>query len=419
MGANQDGDHHVSQVQVAALAHQANEQPRATNGGAMSEQQEKKKKPQRPKGTGCIYTPNGSRYLWIKYKSGGKVRAESSKSTEWSVAQDLLSSRLGDVSRGIVVTPKAGRIKLWEGLKAVIDDLTNNGRKNVEYTQARHDMHLLKYFEANRLMNSISMADINAYKAHRLGQDAKPATVNRELASLRRAFRLAQRGGDLISIPHVGLLKENNIRQGFFERDQFDELLKHMPAELRALLEFAYITGWRKSEVLSLKVSQVDMKVGVVRLEVGTTKSGRGRSFYVTKELREVLQGQLDSIDALKKKQDIITPYVFHWLTRPRCKPGSRIKEFRTAWEDACKAAGCPGKLFHDFRRTAVRNLERAGVPRSTAMAMVGHETESIYRRYAIVDEAMHREAAVMLDDWRSQDGKQPSSGKVKQFKRR
>jgi hypothetical protein len=77
-----------------------------------------------------------------------------------------------------------------------------------------------------------------------------------------------------------------------------------------------------------------------------------------------------------------------------------RIKSFRRAWVTACKKAGIPERVPHDFRRTAVRNLERAGVPRSTAMKMVGHRTESIYsiyRRYAIVDEAMLKEGAAKL----------------------
>src|SRR5712691_7233410 len=78
-------------------------------------------------------------------------------------------------------------------------------------------------------------------------------------------------------------------------------------------------------------------------------------------------------------------------------RSGKPIKSFRRAWVTACKKAGIPERLPHDFRRTAVRNLERAGVPRSTAMKMVGHKTESIYRRYAIVDEAMLKEGAVKL----------------------
>ena len=86
-----------------------------------------------------------------------------------------------------------------------------------------------------------------------------------------------------------------------------------------------------------------------------------------------------------------ICPFVFH-------RNGERIRYFRAAWANACKAAGCPGALVHDMRRSAVRTFERAGVPRSVAMSIVGHKTESIYRRYAIVDEAMQREAAARPD---------------------
>ena len=86
---------------------------------------------------------------------------------------------------------------------------------------------------------------------------------------------------------------------------------------------------------------------------------------------------------------------------------------FRTAWKNACKAAACPGKLIHDMRRSAVRTFERAGVPRSVAMSIVGHKTESIYRRYAIVDEAMQREAAARLDAWMATPPAAPSTATV------
>ena len=112
--------------------------------------------------------------------------------------------------------------------------------------------------------------------------------------------------------------------------------------------------------MLKLTVAQVDLREGCVRLEVGTSKTGEGRTFYMTTALRTLLEQQLASLDALKKK-GVICPYVFH-------RDGAAIKDFRTSWKDACDAAGYPGKLFHDLRRTAVRNLERAGVPRSTAM---------------------------------------------------
>lgn len=365
----------------------------------------------------------------IAYMSGGKRRYESSGSTRKEDAQRLLTSKMGDVQRGIVVTPKLGRITLGKAFAAVVNDLKMNGRKSAicrkckaicqdpahtNDTQRRIDMHLLPYFGEQRRMNSITTADVEGYKAHRLKQTAERATVNRELAALRRAFRLALRGGELLTIPYVGLLREDNVRKGFFEREQFEAILKHLPAKLHPPLRFAFITGWRKSEVLSLRVAQVDLKVGVVRMEVGTSKDGKGRSFYVTTELREVMQKQLDSIKALQEAGTVV-PFVFHW------SDGRQIKDFRKVWANGCKAAGYPDMQLHDFRRTAVRNLERAGVPRSTAMAMVGHKTESIYRRYAIVDEAMHREAAEKLNVWAGQqEGKATgTTGQVKQFRRR
>jgi integrase len=80
-----------------------------------------------------------------------------------------------------------------------------------------------------------------------------------------------------------------------------------------------------------------------------------------------------------------------------RAPGGSAIKDFRGSWKNACKAASVVGRIPHDLRRTAVRNLERAGVPRSAAMKMTGHKTEAVYRRYAIAEAAMLREAAVKL----------------------
>jgi integrase len=283
--------------------------------------------------------------------------------------------------------------------------------KHILFSPATPDAPAAGYFNADRRLTSIATSDLTAYVAHRLGQGAARASINHELAILRRAFRLAMRAGEIAAMSYVPMLRVSNTRVGFFEREQFEAVLGHLSAELQAPLKFAYGTGWRfGSEVLPLTVTQVDLQAGIVRLEPGTTKSGEGRTFSVTAESRALLQQQLDSIDALKQR-GVICPYVFH---RP---DGSRIKDFRKRWRKACEDAGYPGKLLHDFRRTAVRNLERAGVPRSTAMAMVGHKTESIYRRYAIIDEAMHREAAARLDMWADEQRvKAEAKGKLKQF---
>jgi integrase len=101
--------------------------------------------------------------------------------------------------------------------------------------------------------------------------------------------------------------------------------------------------------------------------------------FGISPELSEVFEGQWKKRIELQKT-GVICPWVFH-------RNGTPIRDYYNSWENACKAAGVPGRIPHDFRRTAVRNLERAGVPRSVGMKLTGHKTESVYRRYAIVSE--------------------------------
>ncbi len=204
-------------------------------------------------------------------------------------------------------------------------------------------------------------------------------------------FTLAMQAAKLHSKPHIPMLHEDNVRCGFFEREQFDGVVNHLPPAIQPVVMFAYATGWRlKSEILPLEWRQVDWTGRVVRLDPGTTKNREGRSFPFTSAIESLLREQLVDHERLKKEGRIV-PLVFH-------RDGERIRDIRGAWETACGLAGCPGRIPHDFRRTAVRNLERAGVPRSAAMAMVGHKTESIYRRYAIVDAGVLRDAAAKID---------------------
>jgi integrase len=129
---------------------------------------------------------------------------------------------------------------------------------------------------------------------------------------------------------------------------------------------------------------------GKIVAHPGETKNDEGRMFPLTPELRAVLDRQLARTREVERATGQIIPWVFH-------RDGASIVDYRRAWRSAVKRAGLPHRIPHDFRRTAVRNLERAGVPRSTAMKMVGHRTEAIYRRYAIADESMLREGAEKL----------------------
>jgi integrase len=279
-----------------------------------------------------------------------------------------------------------------------------NGRRSLPEVTRKIELHLLPYFGERRRMTSITTADMRAFIADRQREEravdgrlikrgASNAEINRELAALRRAFRLAVRAGRLVQCPHVPMLQERNTRRGFLEPDQIAAICASLPEEVRPVVKFAYATGWRTaSEVLPLEWRNIDWGGRCVRLDAHTTKNGEARSFPFTAEIETILKGQLAKHERLKK-EGTISPFVFQ-------RDGERIVTFRTAWKNACKAAGSPGKLIHDMRRSAVRTFERAGVPRSVAMSIVGHKTESIYRRYAIVDEAIQREAAVRLDAW-------------------
>ena len=124
--------------------------------------------------------------------------------------------------------------------------------------------------------------------------------------------------------------------------------------------------------------------------------------FPLTPMLRDVLTSQLERTRALEVSTGRVIPWLFH-------RDGKPIRDFYDAWHKACKAAGMPGRIPHDFRRTAVRNLERAGVPRSAAMQLTGHITESVYRRYAIVDEAMLNEGVEKLATLYATEGNRPT----------
>jgi integrase len=223
---------------------------------------------------------------------------------------------------------------------------------------------------------------------HRQGEHAKNGTINLELALVRHALTLAMRAGKIVRVPFIARLVENNVRAGFFEQHEFEAILAKLPHYLRPVMIFAYYTGWRvRSEILGLTWDQVDLATGTVRLEVGSTKNKDGRIIYVTAELQSLLEQQWQ--EHIRDYPEC--PYVFH-------RKGQRIKVLIKEWQKARKEAGLPTKLMHDFRRTAVRNMVRAGIPERVAMQISGHKTRSIFDRYHIVSDADLVEAAQRLE---------------------
>jgi integrase len=328
---------------------------------------------------------------WIRYNRNGRRYEESARSSRKADAVRLLQLREGDVAKGVPVTPALHRTTFDEAVQDVINDYKANGKRTVEHVARRWTLHLQPAFGGRRL-GAITTPDLRAYITARQKAGAKTATINRELAVVKRAFRLALQAGKTLQMPHVPMMRERNVRTGFFEREQFEAVRRHLPAPLQAVITFAYLTGWRvPSEVSTLQWRQIDWRSETVRLEVGTTKNDEGRTFPFGElpALRTLLLELRDQHDALRKN-GIVCPWVFH-------RDGVPVKTFRKAWAAACKAAGVPGRIPHDFRRTAVRNLVRAGVPERVSMQLTGHKTRSVFDRYDIVNEADLRGAVGKL----------------------
>lgn len=340
------------------------------------------------RGTGRVYRRGN--VWWIQYGHRGEDIRESSRSQKKKDAVALLRKRMAEMGSGRLVGPQAERVLFEDLAQGIRDDYRINRRRSTGSMNAA-----LRHLEAAfGMMRALDMTTerVRSYIVDRQDEGAANATIQIELAILKRAFNLAVQAGTLPHRPHIPSIQIDNARQGFLSAADVDRICGNLPDELAPLVRFAFLTGWRAGEVFPLQWSQVDFTVGVVRLEPGTTKNRHGRSFpfRALPALAELLEGQQQHTRQIERETNQVIPWVFH-------RSGKQIKSIRIAWKKACVAAGVPDALFHDLRRSAVVNLERAGVPRSVSMKLTGHLTESIFRRYAIVDSAALAEGVEKL----------------------
>lgn len=329
-------------------------------------------------GTGRIYK-RGSVY-WIDYSFRGRRYRESSDSAKKKDAADLLKRRMGEMGRGTLVGPAEEKVT-FEDLAAMIEtDYAVNDRSSK--AQLKSTLKRLRTHFALSLAVDITTDRIKAYIQAQQEEGYANGTIRKDLAALKRAFNLAVQARRLSSRPYIPGVKVDNARKGFLTAADVDAVCREIGEDLAPLVRFAALTGWRRSEVRSLTWAQVDFDAGTVRLEPGTTKNSEGRTFpfRALPPLARLLEAQWERTRAIERKRGEIVAHVFH-------RDGEPIRSFRRAWNAATRRAGIEGYVFHDLRRTAVRNLEKAGVPRSVAMKLTGHKTEAVYRRYAIANE--------------------------------
>jgi integrase len=385
------------------------------------------------RGSGHIFKPKyktktgvrESRFFYIQYYRDGARYVENTHSDKITAAKGLLRKRLGSE---VFVAPKVEKVTFDELAADVVTDYEQNEHSSLPRIN-RSIGYLTKFFRGYRAIN-INGATASEYAVLRRRQPeeegsqagistgAAIATVNRELAALRRMFNLGKKNGKVkFAAPTISLSKENNTRKGFLEHDQYRELRAVLPDYARNAFVAMYFTGMRIGEVLAIQWTQVDIAEREIRLEPGTTKNDEARTLPLHGELLELIQMQKE----VRDRKFPTCPWVFS-------RGGKRVKSFYKAWHTSCVKVGlgrmvcasCSGEfnksgscstcekkvkkyvglIPHDLRRTGVRNLIRAGVDRSVAMKISGHKTESVFNRYNINSQTDLREAARSLSKY-------------------
>lgn len=348
-------------------------------------------------GTGHLY--QRGTVWWVQYRLNGRRVQESTGTTVKAEARDFLAQRLGHIAAGRPLRPRIDRITFEELAADLRLHYQTTGRRDTTDVEKR--LRPLDAFFAGWRAAGIDEAAVTRYVAARQAATSRrggpPAngTINRELSLLGTLFRVGRRSKKVLDPPSITLLKEAPPRAGFFEAEQFAAVRRHLRPDLRLAVDVAYTFGWRvRDEVLTLERRHVDLAAGTLRLDPGMTKNGDGRLVYLTPELTTGMTEQLERVRTLERTLGRIIPSLFVHETDGPLNPrtgqrcyvaGDRLRDFRRAWRTACRRAGCPGMLRHDFRRTAVRNLVNDGTPEKVAMTITGHRTRSVFDRYHIV----------------------------------
>ena len=326
------------------------------------------------------YRRPDSRFWWIAPWIDGVQVRQSSGETDYDRALRKLRILEGRIAANAPITAATVRDSFEALLELVKLDYAINDRASIEDMRRRCRLHIsprLGHLTAGKVSNRT----LQEYILERKDEKAANASINRELAIIKRAFELGLRDGSVSSKPYIEDLPENNVRTGFFTGDGFQSVLNHATPLLKEVATVAYYTGWRLESVILLEWRNVSLERGLMGLTAQQTKNKKATAFPLEPfpELRAVLE-QRKAVTKELEKAGIIIPWVFH-------RDGKKVKSIRKAWEGARARASLPGRKFHDFRRGAVMNLEDLGFTETEIMDMVGLKTRSMFIRYNITTE--------------------------------
>ena len=353
------------------------------------------------RGLGRIFQMPGSRHPWIAYNHRGteyresageaikeierKNRKKLTAEEARKVAENVLKQRLKETGADALglrafVGPQQDRLTVGDLLDALESDFRLRGLKSLKQTKGHLEIVRAAFGHLRAVDLTTEM--VSRYIEERLAEDLAPATINRRTHLLAAAFRVAVRRRRLSSMPEIPKLREENARQGFFATSDFFAVLSQLgDQDVADFMEWFFWTGMRPGEIRSLTWQAFDPETWTLRLHAKDAKIGVGRVITVDGPLRAIIERRM-------RARQFGCDLIFH-------RNEEMIGTFYKRWRQACLAAGVPGRIPYDLRRTAVRNMIRAGVPERVAMSISGHKTRAVFDRYNIVSENDLREAFI------------------------
>jgi len=326
------------------------------------------------------------RFFHVVYYAPKDGRArqvwESSHSEDREVAEQLLEKRLHEIrNHREGVRPFAGAAAERLTINAILDSLEADWRQRGIKSLRQSINHAKPIREAFGLRRAVTITtdSVRKYIEQRKADGKSDAKINRETEILASAFRLALREEKLAKMPYIPHRKESNVRQGFFELAEHQQMLEHLEQPANDISRLAFLCGWRLSELRLLRFENIDARAKEIRL--ADSKNGRPRVLPIPDDATwEIFERRLDARAYETPKGPALSEFVFHEYGQPVSE-----SKFKRLWSRARKKASLPHRLFHDYRRSAARNMIRAGVPEVVCMQVTGHVTSSMLKRYCIV----------------------------------
>jgi integrase len=377
--------------------------------------------PRKRKGEGSLFQHNGYWFYTYGYTVDGQQRKKKkclglvedfkTEAAAWTEAKRVRDQFITDVSTGKVVTSDVESVTCGELLTQYVAHLKAQKKPAAYVIEKCIEANIRHFFGPIKVVK-LETRHFERYREMRT-ETVSNATVDHDFTYLKSALLLEYQKtpSRVIRVPHIPKSGEDNVRLGFLEFDGYERVLAELSMSLKCLFVMAYHIGNRRGALLDLKWPQVDFKNRVVRFIRMQNRKLVPLAAPIYGDMGEWLRRQKQCRD----EQFPECEFVFFWYPIDceidptlksghggrRNKPGSPIKTFYESWRTAVEDAGFPNLLFHDLRRSAVRNMvEKIGMSEKRAMEISGHKTRSCFERYHIVSLADIQESGAKMDKW-------------------